>query len=161
MNHIHKSLSLLAVLVLICSPALAAKPDKKKDRGASPTARLEKKLAASELSTESRDKVKKAIEQNAAKLKEAQAKIDAVLTADQKHALRTAQKEARTAGKKGKQAREEALASLKLTAEQKSKLSAAQNEFKAAQTALNKYLRSVLSKDELAKLGIKDRKKKA
>ena len=152
-----RALSVLLTIVFVVSPAFAAKPNKAK----SPTARLDKKLAEADLSSESRDKVKKTIEQHAARLKEAQAKVDAVLSKDQKKSLRQAQKNARTAGKKGKQAREEALATLKLSDEQKSKLQSAEKDLKAAQAALSKDLQSVLSKDDLAKLGIKARKKKA
>ena len=162
MNSVAKVLTATLALLLACvtSTALAkAKPNKNKAR--TPTARLEKKLASADLSPEAREKAKKAIDQNAAKLKEAQAKVDAVLSADQKQTLRKAQKDARTSGKKGRQAREEALAALKLTDEQKSKLKSAEAELKSALGSLNKDLQNALTKDDLAKLGIKARKKKA
>jgi hypothetical protein len=156
-----KRLLVAVALGLVCSigavPAFAAKPNKTK----SPAARLEKKLASADLSSEAREKAKKTIEQHAAKLKEAQAKVDAVLTKEQMKARRQAVKEATAAGKKGKEARAAALAALKLTDEQKTKLESAEAGLKAAQTALTKDLQTALTKDDLEKLGLKARKKKA
>jgi hypothetical protein len=132
----------------------------KKNRERNPAAQIKKKLAAADLPADALAKANKVVDENAPKLKEAQAKVDAVLTAEQKKARRQALKDAKTAGKKRKQADAEALAALKLTAEQKSKLSTAEQELKSARAALNKDLQGVLSKEQLAKVGIKTRKKK-
>ncbi len=153
-----KLLSCFAVVLIFALAGLtafAAKPDKAK----TPAARVEKKLAAADLSPEAREKAEQALKQNEAKLKEAQAKVDAVLTKDQKQARRQAQKDATAAGKKGKEARAAALAALKLTDEQKSKLEAAEADLKAAQAALTKDLKAALSSDDFAKLGLRVRKK--
>src|SRR5262245_37525612 len=112
----------LGLTVAIALPAFAAA---KKDRKADPTARINKKLSSAGLSTEALEKAKKVIADHSAKLKEAQAKADSVLTSEQKAAQKSAMQTAKTSGKKGKDAKAEIEASLKLTDEQKSKLAEA------------------------------------
>jgi len=56
------------------------------------------------------------------KLAEAQARLDKVLTPDHRKVLEEAHKKAVAAGKKGPDARAEALAALKISAEEKSKI---------------------------------------
>jgi hypothetical protein len=150
---------LLALLILSTTTvAFAAKPNKK-NKAADPAARLLKKLDAADLSTESEAKAKKTIEEHSAKLKEAQSKVDAVLTAEQKQAKRQAAKEARQAGKKRKEAQAAIAAALKLTDEQKKKLTAAETELKAEQSSLTKDLKATLPAEDFAKLGLKTKKK--
>jgi hypothetical protein len=144
---------------LCVSPALAA-GKKKRDRN-DPAARIKKKLAAAELPADALTKANKVVDENAPKLKEAQAKLDAVLTAEHKQARRQAQKDAKTAGKKRKEAAADAQAAMKLTDEQKSKLASAESEVKAAQAAVLRDLRGVLSQEQLAKAGFKAKKKKS
>jgi hypothetical protein len=146
------------LLAALTSPAAFGKAKQK--RKADPAARIKKKLDAAELSAESKAKANKVIDEHAAKLKEAQAKVDAVLTAEQAQAQKQARKDARTAGKKGKEAKAALEAALKLTPEQKTKLAAAQTALQAAQGELTKALRGVLSSDEIAKVGLKMKKKK-
>src|SRR5262249_37383482 len=122
LSHFGIALGLIAVLTL---PALAAA---KKDRKADPSARLTKKLDSAGLSAEALEKAKKVIADHSAKLKEAQAKADSVLTSEQKAAQKSAMQTAKTSGKKGKDAKAEIEASLKLTDEQKSKLAEARKE---------------------------------
>jgi hypothetical protein len=150
------AISCVCVMAFDSSDAWGAKQRRKAD----PTARIKKKLDAAELSAESRAKANKVIDEHAAKLKEAQAKVDAVLTAEQQQAKKQARKDARTAGTKGKQAKADMAAALKLTPEQKTKLSAAEADLQAAQADLNKALRGVLSSEEIAKVGLKMKKKK-
>ncbi len=152
----HLSVIALAALA-IALPAFAAKKDKSKGRD--PSASIKKKLDSADLSSDVREKVNKVLADDSPKLKEAQAKIDGILTNEQKQAKRTAQKEARTSGTKGKNARASIDAALKLTDEQKSKLSSAESDLKSAQTTLMKDLQSVLTSDQMAKAGLKTRKK--
>jgi hypothetical protein len=157
MRRLHLFLVAVAVLA-IAAPAFAGK--KNKDKGKhDPTASIKKKLAAADLPTDAREKVNKVLTDDSPKLKEAQAKIDAILTSEQKQAKRTAQKEARSNGTKGKNARASIDAAMKLTDEQKSKLSTAENDLKSAQAGLKKDLQSVLTSDQMAKLGLKTKKK--
>ena len=151
--------ALLAAGISLAATAEAAKP-KKKNRGSDPAARIKKKIDAADLSTESKAKVKQVIEQDSPKLKEAQAKVDAVLTAEQKQAQKQAMKDAKTSGKKGKDAKAAVTAAMKLTDEQKTKLASAEADLKAAQSALTKDLRGALSSEEFAKLGLRTKKKK-
>jgi len=141
------------------TPAFAAgKKNKKQDRH-DPVASIKKKLASADLPTDAREKADKVIADDGPKLKDAQAKIDSILTTEQKQAQRQAQKEARTSGKKGKDAKADVAAAMKLSDEQKSKLSAAESELKSAQAALVRDLRSALSPEQFAKTGLKTKKK--
>jgi hypothetical protein len=151
--------SIACLILALCASGVLAAGNKNRDRN-DPAARIKKKLAKADLPTESLAKANKVVDENAPKLKAAQAKVDAILTAEQKQARRQALKDAQTAGKKRKQAQADVLAAMKLTDEQKTKLAAAEQELKSAQAALNKDLRGVLSQEELAKAGIKTKKKK-
>jgi hypothetical protein len=133
---------------------------KKKKGGGDPTAKLKAKLDMAELPADVLEKAKKIVEEHAPKIKEAQAKVDAVLTDEQKKARSAAQKAAKDAGKKGKEAQDEVNAALKLTDEQKTKLEEAQKALAAANADLNKALGEVLSDEQKAKVGIKGKKKK-
>jgi hypothetical protein len=147
----------LAALIVLDASAFAAKEGKRKG---DPAAAIKKKLDAASLPTETLTSAKKTVDEHAAKLKEAQAKVDAVLTSEQKAAAKTARKSAKTAGKKRKEAQAEVQAALKLTDEQKTKLAAAEKELAAVKLDLTKALSGILTKEQLAKAGLKTRKKK-
>lgn len=153
-----KNALLSLLVVLTATSAFAAKPNKK-NKAADPAARLLKKVDDAELSADSKAKAKSTIEQHAAKLKAAQASVDAALTAEQKQAKRAAQKEARQAGKKRKETQAAITAALKLTAEQQKKLDAAQSELRKEQAALNKDLKAALPSEDFTKLGLRTKKK--
>jgi hypothetical protein len=153
---LHACVSAL-VIIAITTPAFAAKKDKNK--GKDPTASVKKKLDAADLPTDVREKINKVLADDSPKLKEAQAKIDAILTSEQKQAKRIAQKEARASGTKGKNARASIEAAMKLTDEQKSKLSSAESDLKSAQATLTKDLRAVLTPEQADKAGLKAKKK--
>jgi hypothetical protein len=144
---------------LICiSPALAAKKNKGQRN---PVEQIKKKLAAADLPSDALEKANKVVAENAPKLKEAQEKVDSVLTAEQRNAKKQARKNAKTSGKKGKQAKADIAAAVKLTPEQKTKLAAAESELKSARAAIARDLGKVLSADQMAKVGLKTKKKKA
>jgi hypothetical protein len=141
------------------APAFAAgKKNKKQDRH-DPVAAIKKKLAAADLPTDAREKADKVIAEDGPKLKEAHAKIDSILTAEQKQAQKQARQEAKSSGKKGKNAKADIAAAMKLSGEQKSKLSAAESELKSAQAAMVRDLRSALTPEQFAKTGLKTKKK--
>jgi hypothetical protein len=156
----HSQLLLSCVLAAIAvTPAFGAgKKNKKQDRH-DPVAAIKKKLAAADLPTDAREKADKVIADDGPKLKEAHAKVDSILTAEQKQAQRQAHKDARSSGKKGKDAKADLAAALKLTDDQKSKLSAAEGELKSAQAALVRDLKSALTPEQFAKTGLKTKKK--
>lgn len=160
MSRLSHLLVIALLAVLIASPAQAAKKDKKKDSrdiGAS----IKKKLTAADLPSDVREKANKVIEADSPKLKEAQAKLDAVLTTEQKQARRTAQKEAKTSGTKRKQAQSSIDAATKFTGDQRTKLASAESDLKSAQAALMKNLQAVLTSEQFEKAGFKAKKKKA
>jgi len=147
------------VFCLICiSPALAAKKNKGQRN---PADQIKKKLAAAELPSDTLEKAKKIVDENAPKLKEAQAKVNGVLTAEQQSAQKQARKNAKSSGKKGKEAKADIAAAAKLTPEQKTKLAAAESELNSARAAITRELSAVLSPDQMAKAGLKTKKKKA
>ena len=157
----HLSRLLIATLIaaLAISPALAAGKKNKGKRDA--TASIKKKLSAAELPADVREKANKVLADDAPKLNAAQAKVDAILTSEQKEARKTAQKEAKANGTKRKQAQASVEAAMKLTSEQKSKLASAESELKSAQAALQKDLQAVLTSEQAEKVGLKTKKKKA
>jgi hypothetical protein len=140
----------------LASPALAAKKDK---AGRDATASLQKKLQKADLPTEAREKADKVLKEYGPKIKDAQAAAEAVLTPEQKSARAAAQKSAKESGKKRKDLEAEIASALKLTDEQKSKYQAAQKDLQKAQKDMASALQSALTSDQLAKVGIKARKK--
>ena len=117
---------LVKVLIASCLMGLvtigfAQNEGKKKGGGNDPTTKLADKVKEAELGDELNAKVVKIIDENAAKLKEAQAKVDSVLTDDQRPPRRPRRKPPRTPAAKKKAAAEVA-AAVKLTDEQKKKM---------------------------------------
>lgn len=123
------------------------------------TAGIKKKLASAELPADVLAKADKIVAENAPKIAEAQAKVDAVLTDEQRAAQKTARKAAKDAGKKGREAAAEIEAALKLTPEQKTKRDEAQRSLTAAQNEMNTALRAVLNEEQQAKVGLNKRRK--
>jgi len=146
------------IAALIATPAFAAKKKNKGDKH-DPVAAIKKKLSAADLPTDAREKADKVIADDGPKLKEAQAKVDAILTSEQKQSQKQARKDAKSSGKKGKDAKADIAASMKLTPEQKTKLASAEAELKSAQATLTRDLKGVLSAEQMAKAGLKTKKK--
>jgi hypothetical protein len=154
---------LVAGCVLSIVAAIVAVPDsqgqeKKKKKDA--TAGIKKKLDEAELGADLLEKCKKVVDEHAPKIAEAQAAVDAILTDEQKKARNAAQKAAKDAGKKGKEAAADVEAALKLTDEQKGKMEEAQKGLTAATNARNEALGALLTDEQKAKVGIKGKKKK-
>jgi hypothetical protein len=147
-----------AIAALCVSPALAAGKKNKGQRDA--TAGLSKKLQKADLPTDVREKANKVVAEYGPKVREAQAASDAVLTGEQRAARDTAKKAAREAGKKHKEAAADVAAAMKLSDEQKTKYAAAEKDLAAAQSQLQSALRGVLSADQQAAVGLKNKKKK-
>jgi len=156
---------LLKTLVVSCLMGLVAvgfaqQDKKKKGGGNDPTAKLRTKVQESDLGADLKEKVVKVIDENAGKLKELQAKVDAVLTDEQKAAQKAAKKAAKDAGKKGPEAAAEVTAALKLTDEQKKKMDEAQKALDAARGEMNKAIAALLTDEQAQSLGVKGKKKK-
>ena len=150
-------ISAALVVALAISPSLAA--GKKNNDKHDATAAIKKKLAAADLPADVREKANKVVADDAPKLNSAQAKVDAILTTEQKEARKKALKEAKANGTKRRQAQAAIDAAVKLTSEQKSKLASAESELKSAQAALQKDLRAVLTTEQAEKVGLKAKKK--
>jgi len=128
---------------------------KKKKGGADPTAAMAKKLESVELTAEQKTKLEAINKEHGPKLKDAQAKVDKVLTPEQIKARREAQQANKAAGKKGKEATDALNAALKLTAEQQKAWEDAQKGLRDAQTAYNTAVARILTakQKEKAKIG--------
>ena len=155
---------LLKTLIVSCLMGLVAvgfaQQDKKKKGGANdPTAKLRGKLESSDLGADLKEKITKIIDENAGKLKELSAKVEAVLTDDQKAARKAAQKAGKDAGKKGPEIQADVTAALKLTDDQKKKMDEAQKALDAARGEMNKAIAALLTDDQARALGVKGKKK--
>jgi len=148
-------LSIVAVLIAV-PDSQGQEKKKKKDASAG----IKKKLDDAELGADLLEKCKKVVDEHAPKIAEAQAKVDEILTDEQKKARNAAQKAAKDAGKKGKEAAAEVEAALKLTDEQKGKMEEAQKALTAATNARNDALGALLTDEQKAKVGLKGKKKK-
>jgi hypothetical protein len=158
MNRLLPHLTIACFTVaLVVTPALAAKKEKAQR---DPTAGLQRKLKKADLPTDARQKAEKILKEYGPKIREAQSAAEAVLTAEQKSARAAAQKSAKEAGKKRKAAAADVAAALKLTDEQRTKYQAAQKNLQTAQKEMVTALQATLTSEELAKLGVKTRKKK-
>jgi hypothetical protein len=139
--------------------AVQGQEGKRKKNDAS--AGIKKKLEAAALPADVLEKCNKIVAEHAAKINEATAKVNAILTPEQRAAQKAAKKAAKDAGKKGRQAAAEVEAAMKLTAEQKTKLDAANKELTALTDARNDALRAVLSVEQQETVLGKARRKKA
>jgi len=155
---------LLKTLIVSCLMGLVAvgfaQQDKKKKGGNDPTAKLRKNVEDSDLGADLKEKVVKIIDENAGKLKELAAKVDATLTDEQKAAKKAAQKAAKDAGTKGKAAQEAAVAAMKLTDDQKKKYDEATAALNAATADMNKAIAALVTDEQAQSLGVKGKKKK-
>jgi hypothetical protein len=147
---------LIAGVVTSSSFAAAKKDRSQRDA----TAALSKKLKKADLPTEAREKANKVLSEYGPKVREATAAREAILTSEQKAARAAAQKAGKEAGKKRKELASEVMTAMKLTDDQKSKYAAAEKELARTQSDMQKALRGILSADEQAKVGLKNRKKK-
>jgi len=159
MNRLFLSLGLIALVGVIF--AEDAKKDKKGGKRADPTAAIKAKLDALDLGPDQKEKVEKILADQGAKVKAAAEKVAATLTDEQRKARAEAQKNAKAAGKKGKEAQDEALAAMKLTDDQKKAYDEAAKGLREANQALNKSLAEVLSAEQLEKAGLGGGKRKA
>jgi hypothetical protein len=148
----------LLIAMLLFAPALAAGKKDKRQRDA--TAALQKRLSKSDLPADVREKAGKIIAEHRPKVREAQAAVDAVLTAEQKTARAAAQKAAKEAGKKRKEIASDVSAATKFTGDQREQFAAAERKLATAQSDLQAALRDVLTAEQQDSLGLKNRRKK-
>lgn len=155
---------MVAGMIGMISLAFAQEKKGGKKKAGNPAAGLLKKVdALSDLTAEQKEKIAAIKKEHEAKLVEAQQKVNAALTPEQRRARTEAQKAAAEAGKKGKQARDEAIAAMKLTEEQQKAFDAAQKHLDETQAAFRRALADVLSDSQEAAVGLnagKGKKKK-
>lgn len=151
---------LLAVVVAGTGSAGEAKAKKEKKPKGSPAAGAFNLPASIELTAEQKAKVEELKKEFEPKLTEALAKRAAVLTPDQVKARAEAQKSAKAAGKKGKEAKEAIDAAVTLTPEQKKELADAEKSVGELQKSIRGKLQELLTPEQRAALGGKDKKAK-
>jgi len=158
MTRLFFALGLIALVVV----AFGAQNEKKekKGKGGDPAAAIKKQLEGIELTTEQKEKLDKIYAEQGPKLKAAQEKVAASLTDEQRKARTEAQKAAKAAGTKGKQAEEEVLAAMKLTDEQKKAYEEATKGVRQAQVAFRSAVSEVLTAEQREKAGFGGKKKK-
>lgn len=143
----------LAVALVIASPLVAQekkKPVKKAppDPAAAAIERITKPL---DLTGEQKEKLKDICKEFSPKFKEAAKKMD-VFTPEQKKARAEAEKEARAAGKKGKEFFEAVAKAVTLTDEQKAQLKEAGKEMGALNKELRAKVEEVLTPEQKEKI---------
>jgi hypothetical protein len=156
---------LVKVLIASCLMGLvtigfAQNEGKKKKGGNDPTAKLRKSVEDSDLGADLKEKIVKIIDENAPKLKEAQAKVDGVLTDEQRRAQKAAKKAAKDAGKTKQETAADVAAAVKLTDEQKKKQDEAPAALNSARQEMNKAINALLTPEQQEKIGTKGKKKK-
>lgn len=150
MKYVVRTLTLLALAVVIAAPTLAAAPKgKKAAKPHDPAAGLLKRLEKAELTADQIAKVKEIAAKYAEQLAAANKKVN--LSDEQKKAQKEASEKAKADGLKGKDAQAAVEAAMKLTDEQK----AARKEVMELQGAMQKEAMALLSDEQKAKAGIK------
>jgi hypothetical protein len=143
-----------------------AKQAKKKAKKGGENPAVAKVFAVPEgitLSEEQQAKLTEIKKEFGPKVEDAFKKRDAILSEEQIKARADANKAARTAGKKGKEAQADVDAAMKLTDEQKKKMADSQKEIRDLQTKVRDKLTALLNDEQKAKLPKKagDKKKKS
>jgi DNA-binding MarR family transcriptional regulator len=148
--------------LLVCSASVQGQEKaKKKDR---PNAAVEAAFALPkeiELTAEQNEKVAALKKEYTPKLTELSAKVNAVLTDEQKKARQEASKKAKDDGKKGKEAKAAVDEALKLTPEQKKQMDELQPKLQAMQNEVREKVTSLLTDDQKSKLPKRKAAKKA
>ena len=140
MKTIIHSLSLLLLAFAVITPTFADDKAKKGKKKKTAPAAI-KVPSGVTLNEDQRAKLAALNKEFGPKLAACRKEAAGIITADQKKAMATAAKEARAAGKKGKEIREAAEAAANITGEQKTK----QAEWKKAMGALQKENRAGLA----------------
>jgi len=147
----------LTIALLITLPGVAQEKKKKGRRGQiTPMAqamikmmKIRDTLETLDLSEEQQAKLKKMHEEAAPQMKEVYEKMKAILTEEQQAAAETASKEARAAGKEGRQFVVAVETAIKLTDEQKEKMAKLLPTVTEHQKEMLKGIRALLTPEQL------------
>jgi Spy/CpxP family protein refolding chaperone len=144
----------LILVLLVASPLFAGRKGggKKNKADKAATAQALRFLKAVTLTPEQNTKLDALKSEFGPKLAALKKKIGGILTPERKAAGKAAQKAAKAAGKKGKAAKADVEAALKLTADQKTQMAAATKELKALQKELRAKVEALLTPEQKALL---------
>lgn len=137
----------LSLSFVIVGSGVAAEKKAKKTRP-SPAAAVFAVPAAIELTDDQKTKLEELKKEHEPKLTEAFEKRDGVLTAEQKKARADAQKAAKSAGKKGKDAKAAVDAAVSLTEEQKKNLAEAEKSLGELQKTVRGKIQELLTPEQ-------------
>lgn len=157
-----RSLIVTAVSLMFAASLLAAdenKAQKKPGKGQRGAAALFKLPQEVQLTAEQQAKVKELAAQFGPRMADLAAKEKAIVTPEQLKARQEAMRKAKEAGKKGKDAKAEVEAALKISAKQKQQLAEINKSKQALQQEARDALMSLLSEEQKAKLPKKGDKK--
>lgn len=160
MSRLLGSVAVLALAVLVASPAWAAKEDGKK-KGNKSVAKVFELPAEITLTAEQKTKLEEVKKEFEPKVTEITKKQDEILTAEQKKARAEAQKAGKAAGKKGKDLKADVDAAVKLTDEQKKKQEETSKELKDVTGKVREKISSFLTEEQKTHLKTKKKKKNA
>ena len=138
----------------------AQEKKKNKNKGNDPTAQVVTKATEEGLPEDAIAKIKAAAAEHGPKVREAQAKVDSILTDDQKRARGEATKAAKAAGKKGKEAKADVEAAIKLTPDQQKQMTEAEAKRDEAMAAFRKAAGDSLTDEQKSKIGLSGKGKK-
>jgi Spy/CpxP family protein refolding chaperone len=130
-------------------PALALQKAEKKPPKCPAADRIERMLQGLTLSDAQKAKLAEVAKECGPKMVEANQKLDALLTLEQKQARVEAMAAAKTAGKKGKEMQEAVEAALKLTDDQKAKYTAARTAMGELEKGLREKVMGVLTPEQV------------
>lgn len=150
--------AVLALAVLIASPVWAAKDEKKKDKANKAVAKVFELPTIITLSAEQMTKLAEVKKEYEPKLEELHKKQTSILTDEQKKARQEAMKAAKAAGKKGKEAKADVDAAVKLTDDQKKQQEEVAKETKELTGKIHDSIASFLTEEQ--KTHLKPMKKK-
>ena len=156
---------MLALVLAISTPLMAQEKARRKGQKRRPAARegvgvVQKQLLEGlELSAEQKEKVKELNKEFGPKLKELKAKMEGIVTEEQKKAQREAMKAAKEAGKKGKELRAAVEAAVQLTDEQKAKMAEVRKAMGPLQREIREKFMALLTPEQQEV--VKEKMKKA
>ena len=148
MKTIIHTLSLLLLIFAVITPTFSADKAKKKK----PAAVAIKAPKGVELTTDQKAKLDALNKEFGPKLAACRKEASGIITKDQKKARATALKEAKAAGKKGKELREAAEAAFKVSEDQKTKLAECKKAMGALQKEVRAGLAGILTAEQKAQL---------
>jgi Spy/CpxP family protein refolding chaperone len=146
------ALPVVVVLLVACTALAAGKKGDKKPATCPAAQQVDEMTKGLTLTGEQKASLADLKKEYGPKLMDAQKKVDCVMTPEQKKAALAAVKEARAAGKKGKEVHDAAAAAANLSDEQKTQMADAKKAAGALKKDLGKKVMSVLTPEQQAQV---------